>query len=280
MNKNIKVGLIGYPVGHSKSAKIHTAFGEIMGDHVSYDLIDTPPDRLKETIDILFEEGFDGFNVTVPHKCDIFPYLNEISAKARAIGAVNTCLRDVKGYSGYNTDAGGFERSFTEIGIDITGRECVVFGAGGAARAIIYTLIKLGAASVYVINRTADKIAGIKKDIDGYFETDIIHEATEEEIIESGKSFYCFQCTSVGLGEGNEECIVKDRRFFENCLFGYDTVMVPEETAFMKMCKESKTPTIGGMDMLIYQAVVGYEFFSGHSVSYDDICKMRTMTGL
>lgn len=280
MKKTIKACLIGYPVGHSKSPLIHTTIGKIKGDDVSYDLVETPPESLGETIERLFDEGYDGFNVTVPHKCEIFKYLNEVSDKARVIGAVNTCLRDEHGYSGYNTDAGGFERSFVEIGIELAGHDCVVYGAGGVARAVIYTLIKLGAGNIYVINRTTEKTLELKKDIDGFFETDKIKVSTEEEIMALGTPFYCFQCTSVGLGEGNTDCIIKNPHFLDNCFFGYDTVPVPEETGFMKMCKSTNTPTIGGVDMLIYQAVIAYEFYASHSVSYEDISKMRKETGL
>lgn len=128
----MKLGLIGEKLGHSLSPEIHQKIFEKLGIRGTYNLLPIARMNLKDTVETLLE-SMDGFNVTIPYKTDIMPFLDEISPEARTIGAVNTvAVRDGKRY-GYNTDYDGFARTLDKIAADVKGEKVFVMGHGGAS---------------------------------------------------------------------------------------------------------------------------------------------------
>ncbi|MEW5959463.1 MAG: shikimate dehydrogenase, partial [Chloroflexota bacterium] len=163
--KTSLVGLIGWPVGHSLSPIMHNAAFAELGCDFAYVPLPVRPEHVEQALRGLLALNFVGTNVTVPHKQAVMRYLDELSQAARLTGAVNTIhIRDGKLW-GYNTDAIGFLNSLQEVGCDPKGMRVAVLGAGGAARAVVYALARAGAASIVVLNRTAERAAFLVDDL-------------------------------------------------------------------------------------------------------------------
>ncbi|RMF36538.1 MAG: shikimate dehydrogenase, partial [Chloroflexi bacterium] len=151
------VGIIGWPVAHSLSPAMHNTAFAALGLNWAYVPLPVPPGAVEDALRGLKALGFAGANVTIPHKEAVIPYLDEVTPAARAMGAVNTLLvRRENGTTrlvGDNTDAIGFLEDLRAAGFDPAGRRCLVLGAGGGARAVVYALAQAGA-HVTLHNRT------------------------------------------------------------------------------------------------------------------------------
>ncbi len=156
-DKMIKtVGLIGWPVEHSRSPAMHNAAFAALDLDWRYILLPTPPDELEAVATRIRAGELQGANVTIPHKQAVMPYLDEIDCAAQIVGAVNTIVRRADRLIGFNTDTLGFKRALLETGIDVNERPCAVLGAGGSARAVLHVLRELGA-HITVYARDIDK---------------------------------------------------------------------------------------------------------------------------
>lgn len=156
---HVKTGLIGHPVNHSKSPLIHSYWMERHGIDGSYAVVDIAAEHLKDGVQKLVDDGYAGFNVTVPHKQAIFDLCDQVDDAAKIIGAVNTVSIENGRLCGRNTDAYGFMQNIKEtIGAPNFERgPCVVLGAGGAARAVVYALAMEGAGEIIIANRTFER---------------------------------------------------------------------------------------------------------------------------
>ena len=137
-------GLIGNPVGHTKSPAIHNLLAERTGFDLAYGAFPVPEGSLESAVKGAFALGIFGMNVTVPYKQEVIPFLCDIDPLAKKIGSVNTLVRCENGYKGYNTDMPGLMRAFESDGVDIKGEDIVVLGAGGVARAVVRVVLRTG----------------------------------------------------------------------------------------------------------------------------------------
>ncbi len=142
-------GLLGYPVAHSHSPAMHQAAAAALGIDLTYIAMPVPPDDLPAAVRGLCALGFRGANVTVPHKQAVLPLMDDLSDAARTLGAVNTIVIERPGdlsdagpavLRGHNTDWSGFLADLDALDIPVDGRDCLVLGAGGSARAVVYAL--------------------------------------------------------------------------------------------------------------------------------------------
>lgn len=156
----IKTGVIGHPISHSKSPLIHNHWIEKYGLSGEYKALDIHHDLLRERLsELLFEEGYAGFNLTIPHKEIALHICDEVDATARSIGAVNTIWVEDGKICGTNTDAYGFAENLG----DAPEGAALVLGAGGAAKAILYALQKAGYTDIRITNRTREKADNLAK---------------------------------------------------------------------------------------------------------------------
>ncbi len=176
---NAKVcGVIGNPVGHSLSPLMHNEIAQALGLDYIYVPCPVAEGVAGDAVRGAYALGFEGLNVTVPYKQQVIPFLAETDESVRCIGACNTLVRlpeketdtapdekGFKGYKGYNTDAEGLFRTMQEQEMEIRGRDCLLIGAGGAARAAAYLMVREGAASVTILNRSPDKAEALAEDI-------------------------------------------------------------------------------------------------------------------
>ena len=279
-----KLGLIGYPVGHSRSPFIHSKLAELKGIDLSYELLLTPPQELAKRVKDLFDEGFTGFNVTVPHKINVIPLIGTISQDASSVNAVNTCLRADNGFDGFNTDISGFKRSLTANDIEVSGKDCVVLGAGGAARSLVYSLITLGARNIYIINRSRDNALKLIDDLKRASDVSNVKAVSEEELLKEGYDNVALQDTGTGRYLGfqatsaelnSDESVVKDPKLFDLFDVSYDIVAVKEPTPFIRQSRERGIRAFNGFDMLYYQAEAAFEIWTGLKVSKEEALIVR-----
>lgn len=160
----MRTGVIGHPIGHSKSPIIHMDWIKRYRIDGYYRAIDLSPDDLEHGIKGLIDEGYKGFNVTIPHKETMLKLCDQIDETARHIGAVNTVVIKNKKLFGQNTDAFGFTESIKHghRGFNFSKSKAVVLGAGGAARAVLYALIHEKVPEIILLNRTKEKAEALR----------------------------------------------------------------------------------------------------------------------
>ena len=278
-------GLIGNPVEHSLSPVIHNTISGEMNIEAQYRLYRIE-DSLGENLKRLYDEGVAGLNVTVPYKSQIMEYLCGTDPLAKAIGAVNTLKRTETGYYGYNTDIEGLRREIKEEGISLKGRDCIVLGAGGAARAAAFMLLTEKAGSITIINRSVDKAMAIASDLKSFWNDNIVKNGEETgdcpEICAlssgeadklDGNGYLAIQCTSVGLKPDSGRAVIESEAFYKKLAYGVDVVYSPGITRFMQLCRENGAGCAGGLKMLLYQAVYAYELWHGVSLEKEVIDK-------
>jgi 3-dehydroquinate dehydratase / shikimate dehydrogenase len=251
-------GIIGNPVSHSVSPAMHNAafaalnldfvylpigvkdFGEFFTRFVS------PKSR---------EMKWDlrGLSVTIPHKVAVLPWLDEVHKTAATIGAVNTIVIEGAKVKGYNTDAQGAVEPLEKV-CRLAGKRCAVIGAGGAARAIIYGLMERGA-SVSVFVRDLNKARELADDFDV--------ECSGIESLANTQADILVNTTPIGMHGHSEAQSVVPQSLLKNCPIVYDLVYNPLETRLLKEAREAGCTTISGLDMLIAQARLQFELWTG-----------------
>lgn len=257
--------VIGDPIGHSLSPVMHRAAFKAKGIEAEYQRFRVSPERLKEAVEGLVSLGFDGWNVTLPHKEKIIPFLHELTPEAEKAGAVNTVRVDHGKLTGHNTDGLGFVRSIEEdtsglaAGKDSRshGKYAVILGAGGAAKGIALALADRGL-KLHILNRTAGKaeeLAGLVRARGG--------EASWAELVPGawlGQADLIVQTTSVGLK--GEKFLFSLQGINPQALV-VDIIFRPAETLFLKEAKSYGCRTLNGLGMLLHQGVLAWEYWLG-----------------
>lgn len=264
INGKTKVcGVMGHPVGHSMSPAIQNLFAQRTGTDLVYVPFKVTKDQVGEAVKGAFALNLHGVNVTVPHKQNVMPYLAEMDEAASAIGAVNTLVRMEHGFKGYNTDAAGLGRSMAEAGIFPKGQDCILIGAGGAAKAAAYLLVKEGAASIYVLNRSLEKAEQLAVEMNQKFHKPVMQAKRLEEYRELPKKMYlAIQCTSVGMHPHTDCAPIEDPEFYHMLHTGVDVIYTPVETKFMKLVTQAGGKAVNGLNMLLYQGIEAFELWN------------------
>ena len=262
----IKAGIFGYPISHSISPAMHQAALDHAGIDATYDAWETPPDALAQGVLMLRGDDYLGANVTVPHKQAVMEHLDQIDELATRIGAVNTIVNEGGRLLGSNTDAAGFIDSLRdEAGLNPSGLEAVLVGAGGAARAAAYALAIEGAASLTIANRTlerartlADEVGrtGLKAQALALDDDELPHRCLEARLIVNS--------TSVGMLHGPAEGISPiPPEFIRPGVVVYDMVYNPADTPLLKTARSGGAKVAGGLLMLVYQGAASFRQWTG-----------------
>lgn len=259
MSAFVRAGVIGHPIKHSKSPLIHNHWIAEHGLQGEYTAIDIAPENLKEGVQKLIDNGFAGFNVTVPHKQEIFKLCENVDGKAKTIGAVNTVVVKNGTLHGTNTDAFGFMQNVHQsaFGLDFVHRPSVVLGAGGAARAIVYGLIEAGARQIIVTNRTEEKakeIAAMNPDI-----VSVVSWSAREKMLRDAG----FLVNTTSLGMVGKDALEIDLALLPNDAVVSDIVYAPLETDLLLQAKARGNQIVTGIGMLLHQARPAFEKWFG-----------------
>ncbi len=254
-----RVGVIGFPVEHSLSPRMHNAAFAALGMmDWHYDAMAIPPDILRYGIREPKHHGYIGINVTVPHKEAVMEFVRP-DEKARAIGAVNTI--DFRSNLGTNTDADGFINDLSANNIAVAGQRVLVLGAGGAARAAVYGLVRAGA-MVGIVNRTKSRAQNLVKHLRKTAGIGGVLVMTLDEAADWGMSLIV-NCTSVGLHPHiNRSPWIRGVPFPPGVTV-YDMVYRPANTALMQQCVAHGGRAVGGLGMLARQGAIAFELWTG-----------------
>ena len=229
-------GLIGEKLGHSYSKDIH----EMLADY-TYDLC---PLTKEEFAEFMEKKKFKSINVTIPYKRDVIPYLDEMDDNAKAIGAVNTIVnKDGKLY-GHNTDFSGFMYMLKKHDIDVAGKKCLVLGDGGASKAVVAVLKKMGASEVIIVDI-------IKT------ETAITYDECFEKHTDAQ---FIANASPVGMYPKCDASPV-DLTRFPKCEAVADVIYNPLQTKLVAQAEELGMKGVNGLEMLVAQALYAVEFF-------------------
>ena len=262
----IKAGIFGYPISHSISPAMHQAALDHAGIDATYDAWETPPDALAQGVLMLRGDDYLGANVTVPHKQAVMEHLDQIDELATRIGAVNTIVNEGGRLLGSNTDAAGFIDSLRdEAGLNPSGLEAVLVGAGGAARAAAYALAIEGAASLTIANRTLDRArtladevgrTGLKAQALALDDDELPHRCLEAQLIVNS--------TSVGMLHGPAEGLSPiPSEVIRPGVVVYDMVYNPADTPLLKTARSGGAKVAGGLLMLVYQGAASFRQWTG-----------------
>ena len=263
-------GLLGFPLKHTMSPPIHQRLFELEGvSDFDYTLKEYSPEELSEKIsDVL---ALDGFNITIPHKVEIIKYIDELADSAKRYNSVNCVVKKDGRYIGYNTDCDGFLRSIEAAGgkLDGTVLQC---GCGGVGRMIAIECVRHGAKlTVSVPEGFEDTVEPVKEYARANGFSDDIKVVHPNEI--EGKFDTLINASPVGMFPKVENCPVTED-IIANCGFVFDVIYNPERTKLMQTAEKHGIKTCGGMAMLVWQAVVAHEIWSGANYSDSDIAKL------
>ncbi|MAE51556.1 MAG: shikimate dehydrogenase [Micavibrio sp.] len=259
MNDIIKAGVIGHPIGHSKSPIIHNHWIDTYHCKGTYEAIDIAPDQLKDGLNRLIDDGYAGFNVTVPHKQAVIEFCHDLDATALAVGAVNTVVIENGRLTGMNTDVYGFIENLRNAARNfgfswaIERGPAVVLGTGGAARAAVYGLLQENVPDIILTGRTRDKALDLAK-MDPSRIT--VVDWAERSNMLAGANLLV-NATSLGMA-GNGD-LDMDFSSANPDLLVHDIVYTPLYTDFLRAAREEDLRILTGIGMLLYQAKPAFE---------------------
>ncbi|WP_341299851.1 shikimate dehydrogenase [Lysinibacillus sp. FSL H8-0500] len=251
--------VIGDPIEHSKSPAMHNAWFEEMGIDATYIPIHVTSHQLASAVAGLKTLGANGWNVTIPHKTAIIPYLDELDELAQKMGAVNTVVRTQEGkLKGYNTDGIGFVRSLEDaVGTDHKNRSVLLVGAGGAARGIAFAMQQQGYCDLTIANRTVANAQAIVDEM-GMGRAMSLQEA-EETLADFS---IIVQMTSAGLATGNFSMPFSLDRLTSEAIVA-DIVYNPLMTPFLQAAEEQGATIVTGLGMFVHQGAIAFEHWLG-----------------
>jgi shikimate dehydrogenase len=247
-----RLAVLGYPVGHSRSPAMHSAaLAELgLGAEWSYEAIEVAPDAFEGRARAMAGEGFAGANVTVPHKSAALSLADELSETAREIGAANTLVFEGKEIRAENTDADGLLRS---LPTSPAGKRALVLGAGGAARAVVWALLREGA-EVDVWNRTELRSQHLCEELGG------------GPVMEPDQSAYGLIVNSTAVGLGGEDPFAElplEQGGFSPRQTVVDMVYGGEQTALLRAAEAAGASIVDGIEILVQQGALSFEIWTG-----------------
>ncbi|TQR32766.1 shikimate dehydrogenase [Lysinibacillus sphaericus] len=251
--------VMGDPIEHSKSPAMHNAWFEEMSIDATYIPVHVSSENLESAVAGLKTLGASGWNITIPHKTAIIPYLDELDELAKKMGAVNTVVRTKEGrLKGYNTDGVGFVRSLEEaVGKSHKDQPVLLIGAGGAARGIAFAMQQQGYTNLTIANRTVANAQAIVDEMGvGY----AISLAEAEELL--ADFGILVQMTSAGLATGNFLMPFSLERLAKGAIVA-DIVYNPLMTPFLKAAEEKGATVVTGLGMFVHQGAIAFEHWLG-----------------
>ena len=268
-------GVLGCPIKHSKSPKIHKYWlqkNEIAGD---YHRINIPPSFFEQTLESLFSLGFRGFNVTLPHKEAAFNFVKAKTQRAQKIGAVNTIYKDKNDtITGDCTDGYGFIENINQKAPhwQPNSGPALVLGAGGAARAIIHALLQAGVPKIYLSNRTRQRAECLAK-VFG-LKIEVIEWGDKSAVLTDIKTLV----NTTSLGMNNETRIDLEYEKLNQDTLVTDIVYTPLMTDFLTRAADQGCITVDGLGMLLNQAAPGFEKWFNVKPMVDDTLRQKILS--
>lgn len=256
--------VIGNPVGHSLSPAIHNAAFAHLGLDFVY--VACPVTDLKNALAGLRALGnFRGMSVTIPHKIEAMDYVDEVAEVDRSIGSINTIIHDGDRLRGLGTDGPGALKAMTDAGVELAGKSVLLVGAGGAARAIGFTLARQGRlAAMELLDINQDLLLGLSADLAAGTAVPIHHALLTPPSLAAAmaQADVIVHCTSVGMQPKANVSLIPAELFRPGQVV-FDIVYTPLETKLLADARGAGLQTISGVEMFINQAALQFEQFTG-----------------
>ena len=259
--------VLGHPVAQSKSPLMHGHWlkkNQVSGDYIA---IDIPPMRFNTTVRMLFDVGFSGFNVTIPHKVQALAFADDMSSRAHRIGAANTLIKMDSGkISADNTDGYGFMTNLaSQSSTWLPGAgPSLVLGAGGAARAVLVALLDAGVPKIYLCNRTRARAEDLAADISYCIE--VIDWEDKQDILPD--VFTVVNATSLGMT--GKPPLEFDLKNVNPDALVTDLIYAPLETQLLRDARARGCEVVSGIGMLLHQGVPGFDAWFGSWPAVDE----------
>ncbi len=271
--------LLGTPVAHSISPMMHNESFRLLGLDCVYLCFDTKHADLGNMVQTLKEMNVYGFNLTMPDKERILPYLDDLSPAARMIGAVNTVKNDNGRLIGHNTDGIGYMRSLQDTGYEIKSGAMTLFGAGGAASSIAIQAALDGIPALHIINRRGRSWENAKRLVRQITEntgchadlTDMADPLAVKNCISDSRLLA--NATSIGMAPDTDATPVPDPSCFHPELLVSDIIYNPRCTRLLQEAREYGCKTFNGMYMLLYQGAAAFRIWTGQDMPVEEIRK-------
>ncbi len=256
-------GLIGYPVKHSFSPLMHNAAFRSLKINAEYKLFEKKPEELDDFLKSLSEQNIHGLNVTIPYKEVVLKYLRWKSPEVRFTGAANTIVvKDKNFLEGWNTDGIGFHRHLTkDLKFNISGKNVIIIGAGGAAKAIVNQLARKEAKSIVIYDMDNDKSLELADKINKEFPKCNAISVNSIEGFDIKNTDLLINATPVGMKK-QDSCLITPDSLHSGLLV-YDLVYNPPETKLLKFAKQKGAKASNGLGMLLYQGMRSFEIWTG-----------------
>ena len=274
-----RLGIIGYPVGHSISPIFQQAGLDHLCIDATYEKWEVTPEAVGEFVAGLRAPGTLGINITVPHKQAVIPFLDEVDEWATAAGAVNTVVNRDGRLTGHNTDGPGFLRALlVNTGYSPDGTHALILGAGGAARGILLALARGGVDSMVIANRTLERAEtlaelasenGVKSEAIPLSPDALTKAAASADLI--------VNCTTIGMSHGPDEhgSPLSAAQIPASAIVN-DLVYNPMQTPLLQEAATAGANTLGGLHMLVYQGVLSFQMWTGRDAPVDIMLKAAT----
>jgi len=258
-------GVIGDPIEHSLSPQMHNAAFKKLGLNCIYLPFRVKPRYLKSAIMGMRALNIRGFNVTTPHKTAVVKFLCELDEAAQEVGAVNTIDNDEGRLVGYNTDGLGALKALQEKNEDPSGKSVVLIGAGGAARAIAFTLARR-ARSILILNRTQHRAVKLAEDIERKLGKKILaRPLARDSLLQSlHDADILINATSVGMYPRIEQTVAT-RKVLHSGIVVFDIVYNPVKTLLLREAEAAGAKTITGVGMLVHQGAEAFKIWTNRS---------------
>ncbi len=260
--------LLGHPIAHSISPQMHNESFRLLGLDYRYLAFDVTPEHLEEAFLGLKALHVQGFNLTMPLKTAILPYLDELTPTARLSGSVNTVYRDGDRYIGHMTDGIGYMCSVTDAGFSILGKKMTLLGAGGAATAILVQAALDGVREISVCKRknaSWDKTLQLVERINQETSCQVsLHDIEDHDDLRRciADSDILTNATNVGMAPRVDACPVTPDILFPELIVS-DIIYNPRETKLLQYAKAIGCPTFNGLNMLLYQGAAAFTCWTG-----------------
>ena len=257
--------LLGNGIKNSLSPIIHNSFFQSNKLESYYTTLNVNSNDLKTILDTLRKLNFRGANVTIPHKTDIIPYLDSLDSLANSVNAVNTVLYENEKLIGYNTDVEGFMKPLRKNIQRFDNKKAVILGSGGASKAVLYGLINANCKELIILNRTIENARQIvtKLDSDIPISCHVLNQKTIDSL-----SDVDIIINTVPLHKTNT---ILDFHSDLGIKLAYDLEYLPKETNFIKQMKSLNADLIYGYEMLLSQAKLSFQIWTGILPSDDSI---------
>ncbi len=266
-------GIIGYPVSHSASPRMHAAAYRSLGLNWVYVPFPVKPHELESSIRGLVSLGIMGVNVTIPYKEAVIPYLHELSPEAERMGSVNTIVNRNGRLIGHSTDGQGLILSLQrEANLSPHGQSVFLIGAGGAARSVAFALAGAGVSELWISNRTRFRADALKHDIEADYPAVKVSTVDDRSVQMAQALQGCrivINTTPLGMAPNEDARPIETTQWVTPDHWVCDIIYKPFPTRWLTEVQAKGAHILGGAGMLAGQGILAFHLFAGLEVAYD-----------